>query len=275
MQENRSSYLVDTLTESIFNKYAKLIYDISGIYMKPEKRTLIENRLQKRLRTVGVTNFESYLSLVNRDAKELQEMLNIITTNETSFFREPKHFEFLKNVIMPNHKDHNIRVWSAACSVGAEAYSTAMVLDYYTQNKRVNWEIIATDINTDVLTEGATGLYPMKFTRTVDEKYLKKYCLRGHGKQEGYFLIDDYLKKGVAFQYANLMEEQSRLGKFDLIFLRNMLIYFDNKNKKHIVENVAKNLKKGGYLFLGHSETLFNITNILKQVQPTIYRKEF
>lgn len=264
---------IEPLSNNVFNKYKELIYDVTGIYIKPEKKTLIENRLQKRLRQLE-SSYEKYLSLVNRDAKELQEMINIVTTNETSFFREPKHFAFLKETILPNLKEKNVRIWSAACSIGAEAYSAGMVVEYYSLASPLNFEILASDINTEVLDQAITGLYPMKFSTTIEEKYLKRYCLKGHGKQDGYFLVDDLLKSHVSFKQLNLMEDQTALGKFDVIFLRNMLIYFDNKNKKHIVENVAKNLKKGGYLFVGHSETLFNITNVLKQVKPTIYRKE-
>ena len=265
------------ITREEFNSFSKLVHTISGIYLKPEKIFLVENRLNKRLRHYGYKSFTSYLRKVNTDAKELEEMLNLITTNETSFFREPMHYDFLRNELLPNFRGSEYRVWSAACSIGAEIYSAAMVIDDFrtSQGRGFSVSMLASDINTEVTKKAADGLYPIKFSEQIEKRFLKKYCLLGEGQYNGQFLIDDYLKKYVKYTNLNLMETPPEIiGKFDLIFLRNMLIYFDNKNKKHIVENVAKRLKVGGYLFIGHSESLHGITNILRQVKPTIYIKD-
>ncbi len=166
-------------------------------------------------------------------------------------------------------------MWSAAASIGAEAYSAAMELDNALTHRGIEWEVIGTDINTDVLKQASEGLYPIRFADQIDEAYLKRYCLRGTGKHEGEFLIDDYLRGKVTFKPANLMEAiPSDLGKFDVIFLRNMLIYFDNANKKRIIDNVLRVLKPNGYLFIGHAETISHITDAVRQVRPTIYKNE-
>jgi chemotaxis protein methyltransferase CheR len=150
-----------------------------------------------------------------------------------------------------------------------------MVLDDMLSARHTTWEVVGTDINSEVIMKAKNGLYPMEHSKTIDKKYLKKYCLEGINKYEGFFLIDDHLKTNCKFLNTNLMNEPSnQLGQFDVIFLRNILIYFDRDNKKIMVENVVKLLKKGGYLFIGHSETLNQITNVVRQIRPTIYIKD-
>lgn len=257
------------LSEKEYLLFKNFIYKISGIHMKAEKKVLIESRLAKRLRHFTCNTYQEYYDILQHDDIEQQMFIDIITTNETSFFREPHHFEFLKTVLQQS-KSQNFRIWSAACSIGAEAYSAAMV----THELRKEYEIACSDINVDVIKTAQIGLYPEKFIPQIPELYLKKYCLKGTGKYEGNFIISEELKSHLLFQRLNLLEPlSSALGEFDVIFLRNMLIYFDTPEKKAIVENVTKRLKKGGYLLIGHSESLFNITACVKQVKPTIYTK--
>lgn len=267
-----SSLLAVKLSKGEFEKFRSLIHKVTGIHMRDEKSTLIESRLAKRLRHFGIDNFNEYYDMLQNDAMELQVFIDTITTNETSFFREPHHFEFLKSDVLPKC-DSSIRIWSAACSIGAEAYSAAMVCDEVLGAK-IKWDIFCSDINVDVIRQAQNGLYPNKFIPQISERYLKRYCLKGFGRQEGNFLIDDHLKDHLSFKRLNLMEALDKsIGEFDMIFLRNMLIYFNNPERKYIVENVVSRLKRGGYLLIGHSETLFNITNCVKQVKPTIYIK--
>jgi chemotaxis protein methyltransferase CheR len=261
------------LSEKEFELFKKFIHKISGIQMKPEKKVLIESRLAKRLRYYQFSSYRDYYDYLLSDDIEQQMFIDIITTNETSFFREPHHFEYLKTTVLPTHKGP-IRIWSAACSIGAEAYSTAMVCDDVLGPRSGQYEIVCTDINADVVKTAQIGLYPEKFIPQIPQKYLKKHCMRGNGKYEGNFIILDQLKSNLLFRRMNLLEKcSSDMGEFDVIFLRNMLIYFDAPEKKMIVENVISRLKHGGYLFIGHSESLFNISNSVTQVKPTIYRK--
>ncbi len=263
------------IVNTTFKKFQELIRKESGINLSEAKKSLLTSRLAKRLRYHNVDSFDHYYQLVNEDSFELQMMIDIITTNETSFFRESHHFDFIKNSILPSFKEGCFRAWSAAASIGAEAYTLAMVLDEALLTKNIDWEVVGTDINTEVIVKAKQSLYPMEHAKTIDKKYLKKYCLEGINKYEGFFLVDDYLKKNCKFFNANLMHApSSEIGKFDVVFLRNMLIYFDNENKKIIVENVIKTLNKGGYLFIGHSETLNGITKQVRQIRPTIYIKD-
>lgn len=263
------------IINSTYKSFQDLVRSESGIYLSDAKKSLLTSRLAKRLRHHALNSYEEYYQLVQNDSLELQMMIDIITTNETSFFRESHHFDFLKDSILPSVKGGKYRAWSAAASIGAEAYTLAMVLDEALLPRNIDWEVVGTDINTEVIVKAKQSLYPMEHARSIDKKYLKKYCLKGINQYEGFFLIDDHLKKNCQFFNANLMNPpSSQIGQFDVIFLRNMLIYFDNENKKLIVENVIKTLKKGGYLFIGHSETLNAITKEVRQVRPTIYIKD-
>ncbi len=205
---------------------------------------------------------------------EIQEMINAVTINETSFFREIKHFEFLKDIVLPSVKDDKFRCWSAAGSNGAEIYSIAMILDKYISSWQ-NYEIVHSDINSDVSQDAIKAIYPIKYLKTIPDNFLKQYCRCGIDENDGLFAINNKLKKNIKFMLLNLTVPlfQEEIDSFDVIFLRNMIIYFDEKNKKLIVENVIERLKVGGYLFMGHSESLYNITDKVKQIKPSIYQK--
>ncbi len=270
MQDNMKNIL---LTTKEFELFKELIHTLTGIHMKPEKRVLIESRLAKRIRHFELNSYREYYDFILQDSKEQQNFIDIITTNETSFFREAHHFEFLKSEVLPT-KNSMVRIWSAACSIGAEAYSAGMICDEYLSTRNIKFEILCTDINIDVIKTAQMGLFPSKFASQIPQKYLKRYCLKGKGDYAGSFVITNELKSNYLFKRANLLEPlSSEFGEFDVIFLRNMLIYFDTLEKKVIVDNVVSKLKKGGYLFIGHSESLKNITSCVEQVKPTIYIK--
>jgi len=252
-----------------------LIYNKSGIFLKPEKKVLIENRLTKHLKSMGCSSFDDYYKYISTDIYEMQTMINHITTNETYFFREIEHFNFLEKEVLPKQKSH-LRVWSAASSIGAEAYSLAMVFESSENIKKTGYSILGTDINEEVLKTAKGGLYPIKFSEKIPRQYLREYCLEGFGRHEGTFLIHDKLKLNTSFQKLNLIEAiPTSMELFDVVFLRNVLIYFDMPMKERIVKNIISKIKKGGYLIVGHSESLTNINDSLRQVRPTIYKKEF
>lgn len=263
------------MTHDEFVRFKDLLFNVSGITLRSEKHVMVENRLAKRVRKLGMPNYSVYYDRVVSDESELQIMLNLLTTNTTYFFREKEHFDFLKKEYIPKFRGSSLRVWSAACSRGAEPYTLAMVLDDALLTKRLSWEILASDINMEELEKAVTALYPMSEAEKIPQEFLRKYCLQGDGDFDGQFLIKDSLAQKVRFFRVNLMEKlPAELGgDFDVIFLRNMLIYFSEQERKEIVERLVAKLKRGGLLFIGHSETLSRITDVVNQVRPTIYVK--
>lgn len=263
------------LDEKSYRCFRDLMRRHAGIHLGDNKMQLVASRLQKRLRALSLSSYEEYCDLCRRSPEELQTLIDTLTTNETSFFREPHHFHFLREEILPGFGKKEIRAWSAAASIGAEAYSLAMLLEETFSGTGTRWEVIGTDINSDVIAQARTGLYPAELAAPIEQRYLKRYCLKGVGSREGFFLIDDPLRQKTRFHRANLMEPPaSHLGTFDVIFLRNMLIYFDNPNKAIIANNVLRALRPGGLLFIGHSESLSSFDLPLRLLRPTIYVKE-
>ena len=273
MRSVKNPLLSVKITEKEYLKFKDIIYKTIGIELKENKHNLIESRLMKRLRYYDLDNYTDYYNIIIGDNEELQLMINQVTTNETSFFRENKHFDYLAHKILPHIKER-FRVWSAASSIGVEAYTIAMVLDESLSPRHLPFEILASDINLEVLQQAKDAVYDMRFAHNIPENYLKTYCLKGVGKMENKFSINNYLKQKISFSQINLTKKiSSEIGEFDIIFLRNVLIYFDIQTKKDVVKYVLNHLKVGGYFFIGHSETLFNITNQVVQVMPTVYQK--
>lgn len=264
---------VKMITPKAFENISSLLKVHAGIHLNESKKQLVIGRLSKRLRELDVRDFDAYYEVCVNSGDELQTMINTLTTNETSFFREAHHFEFMRENVLAHTTTSPFRVWSAAASIGAEAYSIAMQLDELLSPKSLTWEVIGTDINTDVLKSASKGLYDMRFSQQIPQEYLRRYCLRGVGANDGKFLVGDYLREKVHFLYANLMlAPQKELGKFDIIFLRNMLIYFNQEERKKIVQNVLQVLKPQGYLFIGHAETITHLNLKVRQIRPTIYK---
>jgi chemotaxis protein methyltransferase CheR len=262
------------LDQNNFEEIAKLVFAYSGIYLNQNKKNLTQSRLFPRLRFYKMNSFEKYVELVKRDKDERKKMINLITTNQTFFFREMKHFDYLQKQIIPNHPYKlKFRLWSAAASKGAEAYSAAMILDSYMS--RNDWEVVATDINHEVIAKAKRGLYPMKWISSIPDEFKKKYCLKGKNKYEGKFLIDRALQyNNMDFKVANLLDKNLDVGLFDVIFLRNVLYYFNDETQQYVVDNVLKHLKIGGYFIISHTENLnFIKTPSLQQVAPSIYQK--
>jgi len=259
------------LSDDVFKIYQKIIFSETGISLDHKKKSLVQSRLYKRIIHYNLTSYTDYLRVVQVDNKEKMEMLNLITTNETYFFREESHFNFLCKHL--EHEKNKFRIWSAASSVGAEAYTISMILDNFLP--RENWEVIGSDINSEVIKKARTGLYPLGWLNKIPLEYQKKYCLRGKGKFENQFLINRVLSKNITFSINNLMVSNKALGVFDIIFLRNVLIYFNDETKTHVVNNILKNLKPNGYLVISLTESLQNLKiKSLVQVSSSIYQKK-
>lgn len=262
------------LQEKEFAQFRELIYRIAGISMSPAKKPLVTSRLAKRLKHYELTSYGEYFQLITADGgkAELQIAVDLLTTNETHFFREPKHFDFLREHIVSARKPGKpLRIWSAACSSGEEPYSIAMVLDDVLGS--APWEIVASDLSTRVLEKARGGLYPMERMPEIPRQYLSNYCLKGTGSQEGTLMVERKLRERVQFMHHNLTEAPPKLGEFDAIFLRNVMIYFDLDTKRQVVSRLLSQLRPGGYFLVGHSETLNGISDGLKLVQPAVYLK--
>lgn len=265
------------ITDREFNQIRSLIYDIAGISMSPVKKPLVVGRLNKRLRHYQFENFKQYYEFVTNkiNATELQVMVDLLTTNETYFYREPKHFEFLRDVILPESANKNdFRIWSAASSSGEEPYTLAMtVADHF--GMQSNWNILATDISTRVLERARQGVYSISEAEKIPKDILRKYCLKGVRSHEGSLIIDEKLKRKISFEQFNLNSEKWQgIGEYDVIFLRNVMIYFDQETKRTLVTNLANHLKPNGYFIIGHSETLNTLTDRFNPIRPSIYQRK-
>jgi len=257
-----------------FAQFSNLIHRIAGISMAPTKKPLVSSRLAKRLKHHSLASYGDYFRLITspQGKDELQMAVDMLTTNETHFFREPKHFDFLRQRIIPERrKGMAFRAWSAACSSGEEPYSIAMVLDELLGSQP--WEVLASDISTRILDKARGGLFPLERLPEIPKPYLSRYCLKGVGEFEGTLLIDKPLRERVRFMLHNLMQAPAKLGEFDVIFLRNVMIYFDQETKQKVVAHLLPLLRPGGYFLIGHSESLNGVTDAVKPFAPAIYRK--
>ena len=242
--------------------------------MADAKKALVTGRLSKRLAFHQLETFGEYFKLLSsgQHPHEVQMAIDLLTTNETYFFREAKHFEFLrKDALLARSRPQPYRVWSAASSSGEEAYSIAMVLSDCMQT--TPWEVIGTDISTKVLDGARRALYSMERARHVPAEYLHRFCRKGTNQYQGYLLIDRELRSKVSFHHANLNMTLPDFGQFDIVFLRNVMIYFNQETKRQVVARVVATIKPGGYFFIGHSESLHDIFNGLQMVAPSIYQK--
>lgn len=267
------SAATSALTEKDFDWISRFLYERTGITLS-NKQALVMGRLDKRLRELGLDNYADYFSLLGRPGYEAETTtaLDLLTTNETYFFREPKHFEFLQKVAFPNlQKARPCRFWSAASSSGEEAYTIAMTAAHYL--KHDYWEVLGTDISTRVIDKAKRALYPIAAIEKIPKVMLQKYCLKGRDEYVDYFLIDSALRAKVNFFYANLNETLPDMGLFEVIFLRNVMIYFDQETKQKLVQRLSEKLRPGGYFIVSHSETLNGLNSPLKMISPSIYQR--
>ncbi len=263
-----------------FLRFQELIYRESGIWLSDAKAGLLTGRLSKRLRTLNFVNFSQYYERVNLDYEERCTMLDLITTNETHFFREPVHFQFLEERILPawqaaadaGQRPRTIRVWSAGCSTGQEAYSLAMMLvDHFPPSRSWSIEILATDLSRRALDIAEQGIWNAEKASEIPRHYLRAYTLKGVGDNQGKIKAAPAVRV-VRFQRLNLNDASfPGLGTFDLIFCRNVLIYFDAESRKRVIGRLLNHLELDGLLFVGHAETLNAVYPSLRCIIPTVY----
>jgi len=262
------------LSEGEFAQFRRFIFDAAGITLSAAKKALVSGRLARRLAFHGLDSYAAYLDLLDSGHcnGEVQIAVDLLTTNETYFFREPKHFALLRaQAIQAREQRRALRVWSAACSSGEEVYSMAMVLDDVMGDTA--WEVIGSDISTRVLQRARSGHYIDDRTHHVPADYLKRYCLRGTAEHTGTLLIQRELRRRVQFLQVNLNETLPRLGPFDIIFLRNVMIYFSPETKREVVARVVDRLVPDGLFCIGHSESLHGTSQAVRQIAPSIFRK--
>jgi chemotaxis protein methyltransferase CheR len=255
-----------------FALFQRLLHQVAGIWVVPAKRAMVEGRLARRTRQLGLDSFGAYFRRLAENADERQTAIDLLTTNETHFFREPRHFDFLRTrVAALRGSGRPVRVWSAAASTGQEPYTIAMVLAQALGDSP--WEIFASDLSRRVLERAASALYDISLAREIPQEYLHEYCLKGVGAQEGRFAVAPQLVRRVRFAQVNLNEPLPDVGQFDVIFLRNVMIYFQTETKRAVVARILRQLRPEGYLLVGHSESLHGLAPGLQMVVPSVYRK--
>jgi chemotaxis protein methyltransferase CheR len=272
------------LTTSEFQQLSKLVYDECGIHLNEGKNVMLESRLGKRLRALQMSTFKDYIEyLTSQDGleNELVHMIDVVTTNKTDFFREPHHFEYLRDILLPKFVNEGTvarpyKTWSAACSTGEEPYTLAMVLqDFASREPGFSYSIAATDISTQVLQKAVSAVYNLSHVAVLPTPVKQRYLLKSKDTEKPTVRIIPQLRNKVQFMRMNLMDNELNIeGEFDSIFCRNVLIYFDRKTQQEVINKLAKKLKPGGHLFIGHSESLHNFDLPVTQVKPTIYVKK-
>ena len=265
-----------SMTDADYRYISQTVYNECGIVLSDQKKDMVYSRLARRIRALKLENFAKYIAYleVNKD-KEFVEFINAITTNLTSFFREPHHFEFLQQTIVPeiktNHRqDKRVRIWSAGCSTGMEPYSIAMST---VNSFPADWDykILATDLDTNVLSTAKSGVYQGSSVTGIDDDLLKSHFL--HDSVGERYKVKDKLKTLITFKQLNLLEPWPMKGEFDVIFCRNVVIYFDLETKNQLFRRYAELLRPNGYLILGHSETMSREVTEFKTLGRTIYQK--
>jgi len=277
MQHNHSG-----MWDREFNRFSSFIYDQVGIKLPPSKKTMLEGRLHRRLKSLNIRTFEEYADYVMSSENkhvELIHLIDAVTTNKTDFFREPHHFEYLVKNVLPavanNGNSSSLNIWSAGCSSGEEPYTMAMVLaDKLPAYPGLRISILASDICTDVLKKARDGIYPEERITTIPLYYKKKFLLKSRERTRSLVRIVPELRSLITFRRINFMDDDFGLpNKMDVIFCRNVVIYFDKPTQKALMHKFHSQLKPGGYLFIGHSESLNGLDLPFKPVANTIFRK--
>jgi chemotaxis protein methyltransferase CheR len=270
-------------TESEFNRFTTMVYTVAGISLNESKRALVTRRLNARLKQLGIEGLDEYVEFIETDesGSEMVACLDLIATNETHFFREQPHFDYLVNSVFPRwireaaagHRSKLIRVWSAACSTGQEPYSIAMLLlEHFSASDGWELDIQASDISTHALDVAMRGDWPVEKAKEIPEELLQRYMLRGVGSNIGRMRVVRDLREMIHFSRVNLNEETYPItGTFDLVFCRNVLIYFSQEGRKSVIERLTDRLVPDGLLFVGHAESLHQHRTRLRAVLPTVY----
>lgn len=268
------------VSDADFASFQALVNREAGIWLSPVKKALLVGRLSRRLRELGLATWRAYHDLVVADEAERVRMLDAITTNETHFFREPRHWEHLAEKVLPAWRDEaerglrprRLRAWSAACSTGEEPYTIAMLLAG-TLPSGWDLEVHATDLSTRVLERARRAVWPIEKAAEIPEDWRRAFMLRGVGEQAGLMRAGPEIRALCRFGRLNLATEAYPQGPFDLVFCRNVLIYFDRGTKERVIDGLLDRLTPGGLLFLGHAETLAGYSTRARPVLPTVYAR--
>lgn len=267
-----------SFTRKDFAFLSNIIHERTGIVVSDDKFNMFYSRLSRRLRQLGLRSFKDYCEIVrdDRDGSETGELINAITTNLTAFFRENHHFEFLADTVIPElvskNTERKLRIWSAGCSTGEEPYSLAITLQESVLLKHWQIDLKATDLDSNVVATASRGVYAMSRVEGMSSGRLKRWFYKGKGRQQGLVKVKPELHRMIDFGQLNLMENWSQEPQ-DIIFCRNVIIYFNKETKAKLVDKYANTLKPGGYLFIGHSESLYKLTDRFELLGNTIYRK--
>lgn len=273
-----------TIDEASFETLREMMYRESGVSLSDAKRPLVCSRLGRRLKALRLANYRDYIQYLkasNNKQEELQNLVNCLTTNKTDFFRERHHFHYLRDVVFPELENRarrsgsrSLRIWSSACSEGDEPYSIAMtVMEHLPNYKTWDIEILASDVNTQVLDTAQRGVYPIEKLSTLEESWKRKYLLRGNGNQQGKVMIRPDVKRLINFKNINLMKSWPIEDEFDVIFCRNVIIYFDQETQTKLLQRMAERLTPDGHLMLGHSENCHWLMKYFELKGNTIFKR--
>jgi len=270
------------MTDDEFRKLSTFIYSGYGIKMPPAKKTMLESRLQKRLNALNITSFKTYCDYLfssEGQKSEIIHMMDVVTTNKTDFFREPFHFDYLMSNCFPEMVKNNdvtrpLRIWSAGCSSGEEPYTIAMVANEYSEKHMLYYSILGTDLSSEILNKANIAVYNEERINGIPDSIKTKYFLKSKNKELKTVRLVPEIRRKVSFSRLNFMDNTYNLPyKFDIIFCRNVLIYFDKKTQEDVINKLCSHLNKGGIFFLGHSESITDMQVPLSQIRPTIFRR--
>jgi len=271
------------MTDDEFNRLSEFVYKQSGIKMPPAKKIMLQSRLQKRLRELKITSFKEYSDYVFSEdglKNEIIHMLDVVSTNKTDFFREPVHFDFLNSHVLPeflneNKNHNNFKVWSAGCSSGEEPYTIAITLnEFKNENSKFDYSILGTDISSQILQKAVQAIYKEERIANIPIEIKRKYFLKSKDRINKTVRVAQTLRGKAHYQRLNFMSDSYNLPDlFDVIFCRNVLIYFNRETQEQVINRLCAKLKSGGYLFIGHSESILGMSVPLEQIKPTIFRR--
>ena len=267
-------------TDKDFARIRDLVKHNTGIHLSDAKKNMVYSRLSRRLRQLGMASFDAYVGMLDQDSgDELVNFINAITTNLTAFFRENHHFEFLTGTLLPElmrnkGSDRRIRIWSAGCSSGEEPYSIAIaVREALPPGQYWDVKILATDLDSNMVATAARGVYTLERVQGLSSQRLRRWFRRGKGDRSGMVKVSKELQEMITFKQLNLMHEWPLRGPIDVIFCRNVVIYFDKDTQRRLFDRYADLMPDEGHLFIGHSESLFKVTDRFDSLGNTIYRK--